>query len=327
MRQYLPYATVVLICLLYVMTAVIDIEAGKKPLAKIISDGTLAFIFGISLTMILSDMGLSSGEREECVKKARGRHEGEVERVAPYIDELDEWCGEQNRRNYKVQRAKLLSKVGLAYAQCFGDDAVAIPYDPDVRHRKGEPLRRFLHRRRLERKRGRIYEKCVDLQLKEISSGELTSEGGNPNDPYNLGRSKAVYMNQTAVRGAVSKIAVAVIAGYYGATLVHEFSWGKLIWLAMQAGMFLALAVVKMYASHEYMVTEFRARLEKKTLLLVKFRYDRKKTETDGWLVEDMKKNGVREGMPSEAELSAAGNNEKKEGDTYERERTTEEKG
>lgn len=278
LRLYLPYATVALICLLYILTSVINIEAGQKPVHQIISEGALAFLFGINLTMILSAMGLSSGEREECVQKARRRHEGEVELVAPHMEELDDWCAEQNRRNYKIQRTKLLSKVGLPYAQCFDPDGVAIPYLPDVRYEKGESIFRYLRRRRLERKRRIVHARCVDLHLKEISSGELTSEGGNPNDPYNLGRSKATYLNQETAKGVVSKIVVAVISGYYGATLVDKFLWGRFIWIVLQAGMFLAIAVVKMHASHEYMITEFRARLEKKALLLVKFRADRRVT-------------------------------------------------
>ena len=326
-RKYIPYATVFLICMAYILTSIVNIEAGKKPVHQIISEGVLAFFFGVNLTVILSAMGLSSGEQEECVKNARKRHEGEVERVAPYIEELDEWCGEQNRRNYKVQRAKLLSKVGLAYAQCFGEDAVAIPYEPDVGHRKGEPILRYLRRRRLERKRRRVYDKCVDLQLKEISSGELTSEGGNPNDPYNLGRSKTVYMNQETAKGMISKVAVAIVSGYYGATLVDRFEWGRFIWIVLQVALFLGIAVFKMYMSKEYMVGEFRARLEKKALLLVKFRYDRGKLGANGWLVEDMARNGVCEGAPSEAEIREAKDNQKKEGNTYERdERATEEK-
>ena len=278
MREFLKlhvgYVVVAIACGMYVATSFLDFHKSGDSVFIILVNGFLAFILGISINRILTTVGITNGAREPEVLTAEEKHAAAVEAVAEEMEELDEWCTVQNRKNYRIQRIKILSSAGLYIRECFTEDGVALPYEPKIVPWKSILTwgpRLWYIRRRDAKSKLKAYVKAVTLRLTEINSGLLTSEGGRGDDLYGMGRSVAEYMSQTAWKDVASKICTAVIFGYYTADFLAGMNAGVLMWRLLQVVFFLLVGVMKMQGSHSFMVTEYKDRKNKKTSILRKF--------------------------------------------------------
>lgn len=264
-RQNLGYFIVGFVSLVYILTAFLTIDETGKTATQIIADGAIAFLLGLFINRIFELQGMMNGDREERVSATIEEHGKIVLRVSPYIDKLDSWCEKENEKNYKLQRTKILARVGLKYDDCFDENGVAKIWKPDEKRLKDKVLRRA------ELKRLAGFYKAVNLKLTALSCGELTSEGGKQDDPYFMGRTKAQYRTQTSIWDSVSKFGTALIFGYYGVTLIENFNYARLIWTTLQVALFLAMGVITMFKAYNFVVDEFRGRIVKKIDNLQKF--------------------------------------------------------
>lgn len=264
-KQNIGYFVVGFLSLVYIATAFITIDETGKSISQIIADGVIAFLLGVFINRVFDLQGMMNGEREEKVVATKQLHGEMVMKISPNIEKLDDWCEIENKKNYKVQRTKILARVGLKYEDCFDDDGVAKPYHADPNRLKDKYLRKQ------EIKRIAFYNKAVNLKLTALSAGELTSEGGKQQDPYYFGRTKIQYETNQSVMDIISKIGISVIIGYYGVKLIEEFNYATLIWNTLQVGLFLIMGVIKMYQAYSFITDEFRGRIIKKIDNLQKF--------------------------------------------------------
>lgn len=264
-KHNIGYLIVAFVSAVYIMTAFIAIDRTGKTVAEIIADGAIAFLLGVFINRIFDLQGLSNGDREERVQATKNEHGATVLRISPHIDKLDEWCERENAKNYKVQRTKILARVGLRYDDCFDGDGVAKEWTPSEANMANKVLRK------IELKKLKGYSAAVNLKLTALSAGELTSEGGKQQDPFYFGRTKAQYETHEGVFDIISKLGTAFIFGYYGVTLIQGFNYANLIWTSLQVAIFLVMGVIKMYQAYNFVVDEFRGRIIKKIDSLQKF--------------------------------------------------------
>lgn len=264
-KNNLGYLIVAFVCGIYILTAFLTIDKTGKSVAQIIADGVISFFLGLFINRVFDLQGIMSGDRELKVQNTKEEHGKIVFEISPYIDKLDLWCDEENKRNYKTQRTKILARVGLKYNDCFDDDGVAKEWEPNKSNFKVKALRR------IEKRKLNGYLKAVNLKLTPLSAGELTSEGGKEQDPFYFGRTKAQYEAQHSLGDIISKIGTAIIFGYYGVSLIENFDYARLIWTTLQVALFLIMGVIKMYRAYNFVVDEFRGRIVKKIDSLQKF--------------------------------------------------------
>lgn len=264
-KQSIGYFVVAFTCIIYILTALIRIEETGKTIAQIIADGVVAFLLGIFIARMFDLQGMMNGNKTSKVEAVRNAHSEMVTKVADYIDKLDVWCENENKTNYKVERTKILARAGLRYDDCFDENGVAKDWSPDPVKLENKLTKR------LEKRKQRGYNKAVKLKLTSITSSELMSEGGKQNDKFNFGRTKAEYEKSSSLKDIVSKAGTAIIFGYYGVTLIQDFDYASLIWMALQVAIFLITGVIKMYQSYNFILDEYRGRIIKKIDNLQKF--------------------------------------------------------
>lgn len=264
-KQNIGYFIIFFVCAVYILTAFLRIDKTGKTISQIIADGSLCFFLGIFINRTFDLQGMMSGDREEGVRATIAEHSKIVMKISPHIEELDKWCEEENAKNYKTQRTKILARVGLKYSSCFDEDGVAIPFTVDKEKMKDRALRIT------ELKKLRGYHKAVNLKLTALSGGELTSEGGKQQDPFYFGRTKAQYETQRGLADVISKFGTAIIFGVYGVELIKDFSYANLIWTTLQVAIFLVMGVIKMYRSYLFVTDEYKGRIWKKIDNLQKF--------------------------------------------------------
>ncbi|MBE6588818.1 MAG: hypothetical protein E7643_01445 [Ruminococcaceae bacterium] len=291
LRNYIGYLSVGLVCLSYIATSFVTIGETGKGIGEILADGVVAFLLGIMINRMFDAQGLRNGDRDARVCIASERHARIAERVAPCLDELDEWCEIKNREALARARRQYLSRHGMRYTDYFMEDGTPYAYLP----RRGGGLRA----RREELLRHIRFRRAAAIRLTRLSAGLLISDTGNPDDPYYLGRSKTEYTRESSRRDFLTKLFTAILFGYYGVSLLGSFSPADLIWTLFQVGIFLLMGGVKMEQSYLYVTDEYRARMTKKADILRMFENSRRKGEN----VNDSEIQGEYEDRGENAEL------------------------
>lgn len=265
LRKSLGYLIVALVSAIYIATAFIQIDKTGKTVARIIADGAIVFLLGFFINRSFDLQGIMDGEKDEKFQASLVLHGETVVKISPHIDKLDEWCSLKNAENLRLQRTRILASEGLKYTDYFNDDGSAKEITIDESKLQNELLCRE------EKRRIACFNKALHLKLTPISAGELTSEGVKISDPYNLGRTKEQYEKQTSILDIVSKIVIAVIFGYYGVSLVQNFSYAHLIWNGLQVIVFILTGYIKMNNSYLFITGEYRGRIVKKINYLEMF--------------------------------------------------------
>ncbi len=272
----------VMICALFFCTAfLVPGHRDDVTIIEVLLNSLMAFLASTALNSLYNNKAIKDGLADQGVVDATEKHNERIDTITEEnaIDELDLWCKEANRQNYRNQRARLLSKVGLSYSSCFTEDGevkqIEIPV-PKKNELKKLGWRMWLLRRGTAKRQVKAYTKAMYLRLTELSAGELTGEGSNRNDPYNMGRGISEYKKQITATNTVSKIVLSLVAGYFTVTLLVDFSWAALLLRAIQIVLFLVFGFMQYLNTLDYMTGEYKDRLVRKGRLLLKFLSERK---------------------------------------------------
>lgn len=281
-RQSVGYLIVFITSVIYILTAIFVIDKTDKTIWQILGDGALAFFLGIFINRIFELQGMINGEQDPKVLETNKLHGQKVVKIEPYIDRLDDWCNEQNNKNYKIQRTKILSAAGLSYSKCFDENGIALDYIlPDAYFYTREE--RKDKRKKAEYVKAKFQYKCyrsaVRLKLTPLSSTALTSENVKKEDPGNLGQDKKTYEKRRMAMDIITKLTLSIVFGLYSIKLIQNFSWANLIWTGLQVGFFLCLGIIKMFLAQSFITGEFRSRTIKKIDYLEMFYQDVTKQE------------------------------------------------
>lgn len=268
-RSNFGYIAVILVSLAYVSMAFLTIGYTGKSVLQIIAEGVITFLFGIVINRSFEMQGMIRGDSDQRVIKAVADHAGMVESIAHKLDELDEWCAKKNAEALARARRTYLSRNGMRYKDYFTDEGLPLPFVPVEYKRRKE--------RRAEWWRQKHFEHAVNIKITRLSAGLLISDTGDPADPYFLGRSKKEYEAQSMKKDVWSKIVLAVFFGYYGVSLVQEFSPANLIWTIFQLALFIFIGSVRMEQCLMFVTDEYRDRVTKKTNILRMFQADNRK--------------------------------------------------
>ena len=269
------YLIVFIVCAVYVCTAFVTLDETGKTVPQILLDGALSFILGFMINRMLDLQGITNAERDLRFRSTQDLHSETVSRIAPYIDKLDEWCEEKNRENLKTQRSRCLANEGMRYGEFFNDDG-------SVKEVKIDPAKfndKYLGP--IERRKVKCFHKALRLRLTPLTAGELTSEHGKADDPFNFGRTKTQFEKQSSTEDLIFKLGTALIFGYYSVRMLQDFSYATLVWNGLQVAFFLISGVIKMFASEQFILGEYRGRIVKKISYLEMFEsYSKNKEES-----------------------------------------------
>lgn len=257
------YVAVILISLCYVLSSLILISRTGKSVYEIISSGIISMAVGSLINGIFRGIGISRGEENEKILCTAREHALAVESVLPHIDRLGEYCELENKRALSLARGKILAREGMKYSDFFDSDGVAKPFC----EYKGDEWR---EKRKSNRQR-RAYNRARLLKIKPLTPYKLTSDGGNENDPFNFGTSKKKYRTHKNASDILTRVALAIIFGYFGASLCSEINAAVLIWNTLQIVLYIGSGILQMYNSYMWIVDDYRQGIIKKIDILKAF--------------------------------------------------------
>lgn len=266
------YMAVFLISAVYLLLSVVKvIPVGDQDIWSTAGDTVILLFIGMSLTAILETQGILNGMRDESYHSTVTLHGETVMRVSGHIDMLDTWCAIKNDENLKEHRIKILAGCAMKYEDYFGENGK--PYVPDASRLKNK------YTKKDEIRRMRAYEAAQQVKLTPLTSGVLTTDTTDREDPYKPGRSKREFQRASLLKDFIVRLCLSGLLGYYGVTLIDDFSWDRVIWKSVQLVLMLSVGIIKMQRSYLFIVDEYRQEIIKKIDNLNKF---------EGWLTKQL---------------------------------------
>lgn len=276
------YIIVTLISVVFLFSAIFEISETGKTLEEILLNSALILVIGYVITVLLDIQGLFKGGKTEEVIKIKQSHEKVVERVEPYAKDLDTFCEQENIRNLRQARTRILAKAGLNYDECFNEngsakevkfECVEKPKKDKKKTRSENALIFKEYKEKLAniRYKKKMFKKAVRVRLTQITTQDLISNGANKYDKFDLGDTQKDYLRKSWIGSILSKVAVALIFGYYTIQLISDFSWAVLLWNALQVVTFLAFGIIKYFQAYMFMQNQFVDRTKRQISELKKF--------------------------------------------------------
>ena len=265
LKNIASYSVILFVSATYIATSFITLERSGKTVWQIIIDGIFVFVVGILINRAFEFQGILEGERDEQLRTEENHHAQEVDKVAPIIDVLEEWCMMKNAEALKIQRVRILAEKGMKYSDYFDEEGMALPF------KINQEAMNNRYTRKIERMRIKCYTKALSVHLTPLSAAVLTGESGRYWDPYFLGRSKAEYTKESGKSDVIIKILLAFAFGYFAVSLITDWSIANLIWKVFQIAVFLCMGHQKQLRSRAFVTGEFKDRIMKKIKYLKMF--------------------------------------------------------
>ena len=276
LRFNISNVAIIGICLLYITSAVLQPERTDMTLYEVIVGSIFAFAASMGINSLYTGKAITDGLLKKSVVDAKEDYDKHLDKIMDcnWIDDLDDFCREQNKINYRRQRIRILSSEGLTYDECFdnnGNSKNVFFVKPHARELPKVGIRMWVYRRRKAKRQTKAYIRACYLRLSELSVGELMGDG-NSNDPYKVGRKVSVFRKQSRERDAISKTITSIALGVYCADMIANFSWIKLASMVVQVVFFNICGILKYVATVTYVEEEYHDRLVSISRIFAKFK-------------------------------------------------------
>lgn len=270
-----PELLIVIGCVVRCLCGVFTIERTGDALADIISDSLLESLMGILIVNLFGISGINKGKQNPKVVAAAKLHSDVVDRITPFIDELDYWCNEyKNIPRLKHMRARILSHYGIKYDDVF--DGNGVYKDPEFFFDETKPYETKKARRAAYRKALRSYrhkkqgcKRALSAKITVLSLDSLTNATQKENDPNSLGRSMKDFLRKSMLVSIPLAIGVGILFKMFRPGTEYDVS--RLFWQVLQVATYCMSGGFKWYGSFTFVVDEARQRTVKQINYLQEF--------------------------------------------------------
>ena len=256
---------IILVSALYIVKGLYTLEESGRTVLQILGDGILSASVGFIIGHLMRQTGISYGNDDTELIKARSFHARLLDKASEHIELLDDFCLEESLLAKRTVRQRILSASGLKYADCFQEDGT--PTGLIIRVRDGETK----EERALLRKKKRALSQAQRLKMTPLTPASLSVDGSKSNDPVDFGRTEGEYLVKRSGRDILSKIAFGLIFGYYAIRLTEGGGMEDVLWASFQIAIYLIFGASQMIQAYMFVKTEIYSRIMRKADTLQKF--------------------------------------------------------
>jgi len=250
---------------LYIVKGLYTLEESGRTVAQILGDGILSATVGALICMLMRQTGVSYGNDDTEIIRARSYHARLIDRASAKAELLDSFCQRENLEVKRAIRQRILSSAGLKYEDCFDSDGAPLGMLIDVNTAKTRDERALL------RKKKRALNKALGLKITALTPASLSVDGSRESDPFDFGRTEGQYLAKRGGADILSKVAFGLVFGYYAIRLTEGAGLDQVLWASFQIAIYLILGAAQMIQAYMFVKTEIYARIMRKTDLLQKF--------------------------------------------------------
>lgn len=278
------YFIIAFACIAYIAYGMTTIETTGKSIIEIIGSGIVIFFMGYTISFLFSLQGMLSGDRKKEVEDTNRLHSKCVAEIDEKINEMDEWCEEQNVKALKTMRKQILSLEGLKYDDCFDEGGIPKKieflrlnkpkkneFDSDIQFK--DELKKVKRFNKRQRHKEKVFNKAIKVKISLLSTDLITASCEKHSDPFNLGTDRRTYQKREARTGLLSKAIVGLIFSYFTFTFI--LGWAYLISSLVQIAIFLLMGSIKFVQSYYFVIEDLRLRTVKQINYIQKFKRDK----------------------------------------------------
>lgn len=251
-KDNISILTIFLIALLYVFYGIVTIDKTGKTIQEIIVDGVLSFVMGLLIKTLLSNQGLSNGERCKTFLETKAYYSSVLDEISPYSQYLSAFCDKENAETLRKGQADILTSNALKYKDLEND---TFNYE------------------KLTKKQIRAIKRARNFKINRISETILLSDlESNVSHGEKLDINKRSYSRENITTTVITMCATAIIFGYYGIDPNKGFNWNGAIWNLVQMAIYIGFGVTQYFKGYTFMTDKYRNILKRKSTLLEKFK-------------------------------------------------------
>ncbi len=253
------------VSVLYIIKGLYTLEESGRTILQILGDGILSSSVGFIIGILMRQTGISYGNDDTELIKARSFHARLLDKASEHIELLDDFCVEESLAARRTVRQRYLSACGLKYSDCFSEDGA--PKDLIIRVKDGKTR----EERAILRKKKRALARAIRLRTTPLTPASLSVDESKGDDPFNFGRTQGEYLAKRIGRDVLSKIAFGLIFGYYAIRLTDGAGMEDVLWASFQIAVYLIFGASQMIQAYMFVKTEIYSRIMRKTDMLQKF--------------------------------------------------------
>ncbi len=285
-------------CLAYIAFGMINIETSGRTILEIIGSGIIIFFVSFLIIELFSLQGMLSGDRKEEVIKTNKLHSKCVAEIDSRINELDEWCNQENIKTLETIRKQILNSAGLRYEDCFDENGTAKDVSfpnkeytytiiigekeetfsskkfkklyPDKYKTEKNKIDFYNEKQKMKR---RAFAKAIKTKITLLSVDAITSTSIKNEDPHYFGIDRKSYQKKDARSGLISRAIWGIVFAYF--TFNFVVGWAYLISSLIQVALFLLAGGIKFIQSYYFVVEDLRRRTIKQINYMQKFKCDK----------------------------------------------------
>lgn len=301
-RNNFLYFIIFFACAAYIAYGLIKIGQSGKTVLEILGEGFIIFLMGYTISYLFSLQGLLAGDRKKEVIDTNKLHSKCVADVDEKINEMDDWCDEENVKTYVTIRKQILSKEGLRYSDCFDEEGTA--KEQDFSHKEfryeiktkvdGKEVVKILSsaemkeydkaKYKVEKKKIKLFNKrqnakrkaflkAMRVKITLLSTDAITATKTKPEDPHNLGMDRKAYQKREARSDLISRLIMGLVFSYF--TFSFILGWAQVISSLVQIAIFLLFGGIKWVQSYYFVTEDLRKRTVRQINYLQRFKCDK----------------------------------------------------
>jgi hypothetical protein len=235
----------------YALSGLINIqETGKTPL-EILASGFIALILAWSISTLLGQKGIVSGQRSDIYKATLLEYGNKVSSVDGHTDEFEKFCEEQKAyEKDKIQRS-LIASAGLKWDKVFVDGQFVIPNN-------------------LQKEQIIAIKKAVKAKVYNMEAGYIL---GGMEQEFRSTKDETIssFQVKESTRMGLLKVLNSVIFGIYSIQIMQDFNWAAVIWKMLEVSVWMGFGYMSFFTNYEFVIEKYRKQIISKINLIVKF--------------------------------------------------------
>lgn len=298
------YFIIAFACVAYIAYGLIKIESSGKTLLEIIGQGVVIFFVGYLICRLFSMQGLLSGDRKDTVIKTNNLHSKCVSDIDCKINEMDDWCENENVKTLKAIRKQILNREGLKYDEYFDEEGTAreksfplqeYKFEIKGKNNKGEvvvletlnrkqmkerdkdkyktEVKKIKHFNKRQKAKEKAFIKAIRIKITLLSTDAITATTVKSDDPHNFGKDRKQYQKEEARSDLISKALLGIVFSYF--TFSFILGWAYLISALVQVSLFLLFGGIKWVQSYYFVTEDLRKRTIKQINYIQRFKCDK----------------------------------------------------
>lgn len=221
-----------------------------KTIIEIIGSGTVNFIMGIMIKLLLRRQGLQKGQSDLHYLKKLNLYGQKLENNGNKIPEIRKYCKRKNEERLKEKQIEYLRKYAISY-----DDFIKGKYDGSIDDIKDKKEVKKM------KKKQKIVNRCRKKKIYKLTIYNLLNASRSRRSNKEVMKANTnVYETSRLGNNILISILIATIFSYY-TIYPEQLNVVSILWNTIQMLIYLSMAVLEYFNAYNYVTQDMGSKI------------------------------------------------------------------